>query len=1166
MAAETVVAELEINRLIAARRATVTATPGDVGSVASVFDGDNSSLYRTANIDPVVVEIAFTNPKTVREFTLRFSHAAGSPAYRWKVEGAGGELPAAPAWTELVGWTGTAGDVDSRRILASPATVQRLRLSGERLTGDNYVHLNEWRIVGDLVINSLSVAPASATVRQFQQQRFAANATDAEGIIRDFSARATWSSSNEAVATVDATGLARGVGAGSAAIGATFRSLSGRGLLTVQPPGPRDLNVTYIERTPRYNFDAAKKNPAPGDLVTFRGHVRNWDNLTSSAAYKWEIDGQTVASGVMNDLQANEDRVVTLPWTWQSGPHRVRLTVDPDNAVAEYSELNNVVEDRTDGVIVGFWVEQSLYNYFHERQRNLGIGSNSWEDWAQRQMAKWNEHNATAIWDVTPDGVTDRVRIDKIVIVPDGALPLNGGLASNHPDTRDKTVDMMWGFEWDPASTFYSNTTSRDPGNPFYLEPSLVHEMGHARYLLDNYTWDVANNAQVTQVQIVEPTTGLPVAGTPLMPYLAFNSVLYYNQSGGVMTGSYGNNVWSPHEAGALQRIAGRRAVSGNYNAPGNLGEFLNDLPAANHVQFVDGAGQPLVGADVRWYAAGPGPGYGGKTFDNTPEYSLTSDADGYVHLPRDPFLPGQHKEAVIRIAHGGQIWYRFFEVADMNLEYWRGRTQNGYYTIELPLRTAPAEAEIQGFNQTIADGDITPSLSDLTDFGEVKVTPTGPNDGYVIRTFVVKNRGGTPLTLGSVSITGADAADFAVVNQPSTRVTSQTLTTFQIKFDPRAQGIRTANISVTTNDSNENPYNFSIKGNGFVPGGQTFGMKFDDRDGDGERGPGEPGMGGWMIFADIDDDGVLDVGEPSTVTAPDGQYVLYGLSTSAITKVREVQRAGWRLTSPAAGYHVFNPFIDAVAQAQNFGNTRSSAGRFVFYNDSAFDGSNPAASAADDAAIATDKVPLPPDGAPTFANVTSYFRGINGMMIDLVGLSAAPGTNDVSFRAGRGGDPALWSPAPSPVSRAIRFGAGVGAANRATFIWQDGALRNQWLEVTIHPTANTGLTAPEVFLFGNLAGETGAPGPLAVTALDVFNTRAAISATPATVTNSRDHNRDGVVNVVDYAITLRNRGRALDAVSPPPRLSFATAPSRVPWRPPLRRPATALLRADAIV
>jgi hypothetical protein len=1126
LAAETVVAELDVNRLVAAGRATVTATPGDIGTTSNIFDGDNASLYRTANIDPVVVELAFSSPKTVREFTLRFSHAGGDPAYRWRIEGAGGSLPNPPTWTELVGWTGTPSDVDSRRTLASPVTVQRLRLTGERLTGDNYVHLDEWHIVGDLTINSVAVVPTQATVRQYQQQRFTAHATDVEGIVRDFSNRVAWSSTNEAAAKVDATGLASAVGVGSAGIRAALGSLSGQGTLTVQAPGQRDLDVTYIERTPRYDYDAVKNNPAPGDLVTFRGHIKNWDNLTSSATYRWDLDGIPVASGTLSNLQANEERVVTWQWNWQPGPHLVRLTVDPDNAVTEFSEANNVVEDRTDGVIVGFWVEQSLYNYFHDRQRDLGIGSNSWEDWAQRQMAKWNEHNASAIWDVTPNGVTDRVRIDKITVVPDNALPLNGGLAGNNPDSRDKTVDMMWGFEWDPTSTFYSDTTSKDPGNPFYLEPSLRHEMGHARYLVDNYTWDVANNTEVTQVQIIEPTTGQPVAGTALMPYLAFNSVLYYNQSGGMMTGPYGNNIWSPHEAGALQRIAGRRAVSGNMNAPGNIGEFLNDLPAANHVRFVDGNGQPLVGANVRWYAASPGPGYGGKTFDNTPEYTLTTDADGYIHLPRDPFVPGQHKEAVIRVASGGQIWYRFFEVADMNLEYWRGHTQNGYYTVELPLRTAPPEMDVQGLGQTIADGDATPSPTDLTDFGEVNVTPTGPNDGHVIRTFVIKNRGGQPLTVGNVTVSGTNSSDFSVVYQPSTSLTSETLTVFQIKFDPRAQGIRTAIVSISDNDSNENPYNFTIRGNGVVPGAQTFGTKFNDLDGDGQQDPGEPGLMGWTIFGDINDNGTLDAGEPSTVTAPGGQYVLYGLPTDSITNIREVQKVGWRQTAPAAGYHPFNPNIDSIPQPMDFGNTRAAAAAFVFYNNSSFDGRDPAANSSDDLAIATDKAPMRPGATPTFANVTSYSRGLNGVMIDLPGVNAVS-LNDFTFRAGTGGDPSAWSPAPPPLVT-VRPGAGTGGSTRVTFTWPDGAIRNKWLQITVLPTSFTALTAPDVYLLGNLVGETG--GAIGVDARDVTDTRRALGGV-AGGTSPFDFNRDRRVDARDYAIA---RGAFGAALAPP--------------------------------
>ena len=56
-------------------------------------------------------------------------------------------------------------------------------------------------------------------------------------------------------------------------------------------------------------------------------------------------------------------------------------------------------------------------------------------------------------------------------------------------------------------------------------------------------------------------------------------------------------------------------------------------------------------------------------------------------------------------------------------------------------------------------------------------------------------------------------------------------------------------------------------------------------------------------------------------------------------------------------------------------------SGRFVFYNQSAFDGNDVSANAADDGAIATDKAPLLPGGVATFANYTSFSHGLNGLM-----------------------------------------------------------------------------------------------------------------------------------------------------------------------------------------
>jgi len=61
-----------------------------------------------------------------------------------------------------------------------------------------------------------------------------------------------------------------------------------------------------------------------------------------------------------------------------------------------------------------------------------------------------------------------------------------------------------------------------------------------------------------------------------------------------------------------------------------------------------------------------------------------------------------------------------------------------------------------------------------------------------------------------------------------------------------------------------------------------------------------------------------------------------------------------------------------------------SVVGRDVFYNNSFYDGNNPAINAADDEAIATNKQALLPGQTATFANYTSYSKGINGVMVDV--------------------------------------------------------------------------------------------------------------------------------------------------------------------------------------
>lgn len=138
-------------------------------------------------------------------------------------------------------------------------------------------------------------------------------------------------------------------------------------------------------------------------------------------------------------------------------------------------------------------------------------------------------------------------------------------------------------------------------------------------------------------------------------------------------------------------------------------------------------------------------------------------------------------------------------------------------YTINIVSATPQPEINITGNGSTIVDGDVTPAVSDDTDFGSVATS-----GGTQVNTFTIQNTGTLNLNLtgGSpyVNITGANAADFTVTAIPATPIAASGSTTFQITFNPSANGLRTASVSIANNDSDENPYNFDIQGTGFTP------------------------------------------------------------------------------------------------------------------------------------------------------------------------------------------------------------------------------------------------------------------------------------------------------------------------------------------------------------
>ncbi len=249
-------------------------------------------------------------------------------------------------------------------------------------------------------------------------------------------------------------------------------------------------------------------------------------------------------------------------------------------------------------------------------------------------------------------------------------------------------------------------------------------------------------------------------------------------------------------------------------------------------------------------------------------------------------------------------------------------------------------------------------------------------------------------------------------------------------------------------------------------------------------------------------------LGNLTTITSVSGVYQL--LLTSALSPVIDV-------AGNIAG-NALESFTVAI----------SVMGRMLFYNQSKFDGNNSAINAADDAAIASDKSAyIAGSGLANFSAVSSYSRGINGIMIDIAGSHPNISINDFSFRVGNNNSLGTWTAAPAPSLVTVRPGAGVGGSDRIAITWANGAISNQWLEVTLLANQDSGLAEADTFYFGNRIGDTGLSTPPSVFLTSAGDELAA-RANPAIqqgVTNIYDFNRDSVVSGGDQLTARNNAG-----------------------------------------
>lgn len=140
------------------------------------------------------------------------------------------------------------------------------------------------------------------------------------------------------------------------------------------------------------------------------------------------------------------------------------------------------------------------------------------------------------------------------------------------------------------------------------------------------------------------------------------------------------------------------------------------------------------------------------------------------------------------------------------------------FQTLILTITDPGPEINVRGATggtNNIVNGNTIPNAFNNTLFASIAL---GSNQ---VKDFRIQNLGTNVLNLTGtprVVISGTHAADFTVVAQPAASINPGNNLVFEIRFEPLAGGIRTAIVSIDNNDSDENPYTFTIQGTGLAP------------------------------------------------------------------------------------------------------------------------------------------------------------------------------------------------------------------------------------------------------------------------------------------------------------------------------------------------------------
>ncbi len=575
-----------------------------------------------------------------------------------------------------------------------------------------------------------------------------------------------WSSSEPKVARVDKAGVVKALQAGQATIRASLPNGSYDEVpvkVIAADEAKPDLDLIWVERWIRdkdgnlvkRDWDAEVTEPQPGESLVWQAHVINAGEKTcTSAGVYYSVDGLASSTAAFfGDMppagplvetgekvgevpllrHTNEQVIEFLEMPFDGKRHVIEVKVAPTGGEEDANPDNNTLTVWSDAITFGYYVSEMSYHGYGAIQgteqgeealpetwpphlRKAEWGPEEWAtcsstsyDRLQRIVRVFNRQFEMSKHPLTPNGITERIN-GEMFIIPDQEEVLETfGINGVKFGGINRTIDLIWGHVMQPDHTW--TTYAYEPmrkqwmgGSWPFIDTPLIHEVSHARYLIDLY----GSNIWGRDIHVLNPdgSRAFPDEIKNAYDFKArferhtaaqYEKADKHEKTGhlrgtfsgrSMMEGGY-QNGWCEHSAYAWERIRGRRARAGTWNASPPLGEFLNAIPDTNVLLIQRPDGTPCAGARIEVFQCVHddwSKGIYAQLVDNVVDIEKTTDAEGKADLGPSPFATAnpEHKyqykgvygynaelNAVLRITWEGKIFYKFLTAFDSNLGYW---------------------------------------------------------------------------------------------------------------------------------------------------------------------------------------------------------------------------------------------------------------------------------------------------------------------------------------------------------------------------------------------------------------------------------------------------------------------------------------------------------------